>query len=111
LRGNWWLELGFWLTETLGQSWGCLKGNWWLELRFWVMEALGYSWGCLGGGGLGCTNKVLGEGMMGADLGVWGLNSRVRKPLLNLVLLLDEIPNMKPNGNEKKVMICYKYLE
>jgi len=50
--------------------------------------------------------------MIGADLGVvQGLNSRVRKPVLNLVLLLDEILNMKPNGNEKKVMIFYRYLE
>jgi hypothetical protein len=61
---------------------------------------------------VGCRNKVLGEGNIGVDLGaIWGLNSKVRKPLLNLVLLLDEIQNMKPNGNGKKVMKLYKYLE
>jgi hypothetical protein len=64
------------------------------------------------GGGLGCKNKVLGERNIRVELGViWGLNSKVKKPLLNLVLLLDEIQNMKPNGNGKKVMKFYRYLE
>ncbi len=62
--------------------------------------------------GLGCRNKVLGEGKIGADLGViWGLNSKMRRPPPNLVLVLDETLNMKPNGNEKKVLIFYRYLE
>jgi hypothetical protein len=67
------------------------------------MEALRQSWGYWVGWGLGYTNKVLGEGNIGVDLRVvWGLNSMVIKPLLKLVLLLDEILNMKTNGNEKK---------
>jgi hypothetical protein len=34
--------------------------------------------------------------------GYFGHNSKVPKPLFNLVLLLDESLNMKPNGNDKK---------
>jgi hypothetical protein len=61
---------------------------------------------------LGCRNRVLAEGKSGADLGVvWGLNSMLRRPLVNLFLLLTETLNMKPNGNEKKVKILYRYLE
>jgi len=79
----------------------------------------GILWGgwVVGGGGgggvvLGCGNRVLAEGKMGEDLGVvWGLNSTVRRPLVNLLLLLTETVNMKPNGNEKKVKILYRYLE
>jgi hypothetical protein len=35
----------------------------------------------------------------------------VRRPIVNLLLLLNETLNMKPNGNEKKILILYKYLE
>jgi hypothetical protein len=68
----------------------------------------------LGGGRrrLGCRNKVWGAGKIEADLGViWGLNSKVKRPPPNLVLVLDETINMKPNGNEKKVLIFYRYIE
>jgi hypothetical protein len=39
---------------------------------------------------------------------IWGYcwhNSKVPKPLFNLVLLLDETLNMKPTGNDKKNLI------
>jgi len=56
-------------------------------------------------GVLGCRMKVLGEEKTRADLGLLRHNSKVPKPLFNLVLLLNETLNMKPNGNEKKVLI------
>jgi hypothetical protein len=62
-----------------------LRGFWVVELMFQVKEKLGQTWGYL------------------------GHNSKVPKPLYNLVLLLDETLNMKPNGNEKNVLILEIY--
>jgi hypothetical protein len=68
LSCNWWLKLGFSVMEALGQNWDYLRGNWWSELGFWVMEALEHIlWGVAV---LGCRNRVLAEGKIGADLRV-----------------------------------------
>jgi Cdc6-like AAA superfamily ATPase len=59
----------------LGQIWGYLSRFWVVKFRFWVKKILKLFW------------------------------SRVPRPLLNLVLILDETLNMIQNDNEEKVLI------